>query len=86
MLQPEQQVANVVKALLHTGAVKATKFLSEYATVKATQLGRPCRNARARSVLVTFGAPNYAERHFIKQCKAAGEPFPVKKIQLKFKA
>ena len=86
MQQPEQHVANVVRSLLRTGAFRATKFLNESATIRATQLGRPRKNARARSVLVTFGSPNYAERRFIRRCKAAGEPFPVKKIQLKFKA
>jgi hypothetical protein len=32
----------------------------------------------------TIGKPNYEEREFIKKCKKAGEPFPVKKIQVKF--
>jgi len=35
-------------------------------------------------MVLTIGRPNYAEREFIKLCKKAGEPFPVKKMQLKF--
>jgi hypothetical protein len=34
-------------------------------------------------VTPTIGIPNYL-REFIRKCKKAGEPFPVKKIQLKF--
>lgn len=33
---------------------------------------------------LTVGRPNYLEREFIKSCKKANEPFPIKKIQLKF--
>jgi len=34
-------------------------------------------------MVVTYGAPNYIEAKFVKVCKKAGEPFPVKKIQFR---
>lgn len=33
-------------------------------------------------IRLTIGKPNYAEREFIKDCKKAGEPFPVERVQL----
>jgi hypothetical protein len=32
--------------------------------------------------VVTFGAPGYKQQRFIDACLTAGEPFPVKKVQL----
>lgn len=34
--------------------------------------------------IVKFGRPNYKEREFIKACKKANEPFPIKKLQIKY--
>lgn len=62
---------------------KATKYLSPTLVIKATLRGKRDRRNSADTVLVTVGSPNYLERQFIKNCKKAGEPFPVKKIQLK---
>lgn len=78
-------VGDLVGHVLSSLNVKrATKFLSPGMVVKATYVGKPGGRARAHHVKVTIGSPNYAEREFIKQCKKAGEPFPVKKVQLKF--
>lgn len=77
-------VAHVMAELLESSAIKATKYLSEKLTVKGTFRGRVTARARTAEILFTVGAPNYAEREFIKQCRKAGEPFPVKKVQLKF--
>lgn len=78
----------VIEALLSApGIVRATKYAHELETIKATR--RTFRRAKGKpfseEIIVTVGRPNYAERAFIKQCKKAGEPFPVKKIQLKLK-
>jgi hypothetical protein len=35
-------------------------------------------------IALTIGAPNYAARQFIKRCKQAGEPFPVKKLRFTY--
>ncbi len=77
--------SKTVEMLLRTDAYRATKFLSETATVKATQRHRRRRHDKTREVIITFGAPNYAEREFIRKCKRAGEPFPIKRVQLKFR-
>lgn len=77
--------SNLIETLLTTGAHTATKYLSDKRTAKATRRlynGKPIR--RQLQFVVTVGPPNYAEREFIKKCKKAGEPLPVKKIQLKF--
>lgn len=80
-------VRTVVAALLENGARRATKFLSETETVVAARQvynGKISKRDRRVTVVVSFGRPNYAERLFIKRCRKAGEPFPVKKVQLKF--
>lgn len=92
------QIASVARSVLSdlfkTGAMRATKYLSAKQTVKATMRHgrfayRIVDGARVlvrAEVLVTIGKPNFAERRFIKLCEKAGEPFPVKKIQLRFPA
>jgi hypothetical protein len=81
-------VSEVVNALLTNGAKTATAYLSPKHVVRASirliKGKLPPKHSKTVEVLVTIGAPNYAAREFIKTCKKAGEPFPVKKIQLKF--
>ncbi len=73
----------VILAVLETGAVTATKYLSPRQTIKATR--RRFRRGRSRKteILVTAGGPNYSERKFIKDAIKAGEPFPVKRVILR---
>jgi hypothetical protein len=83
---PMNAVTQVVEVLLRTDARKATKYLSERDVVKASR--RIYRRGRARGadigIVLKIGRPNYEEREFIRRCKAAGEPLPVRKVQLKF--
>ena len=80
-------VEKVIAALLNSGARRATKYLQPGVVISAC---RPCydgklgskRDTRA-TIVVKLGRPNYEERKFIRACLKAGEPFPVKKIQLK---
>ena len=72
----------VVKAVLE-GSRKATRYVSPMTVVKATARHRPRMRSRTVEIVVTIGRPNYAERAFIRQAKKAGEPFPVRKIQVK---
>jgi len=85
---PNYTVFNTLaKAIIEGGAMKATKYISPNETAKATRRTykeRQGKNAPIE-ILFTIGAPNYEEREFIKKLKKAGEPFPVKKIQMKFK-
>lgn len=75
---------DLAAAIIDGGAMKATKFISPKETAKATRRGKATKRSRTMEILFTIGVPNYAEREFIKQCKKVGEPFPVKKLQLKF--
>lgn len=80
-------VARVVGALLVSGAHRATKYVSEKFVVNATRPfygGKAPRKGSKVEIVVTMGRPNYAHRAFIRRCKKAGEPLPVRKIQLKF--
>jgi hypothetical protein len=77
-------VGRLLETLLDADARKVTKYLAPDLTVKATRQGRRHRGSRQQTFLVTIGTPNYAERAFIKACQAAGETFPVKKIQIHF--
>jgi hypothetical protein len=75
-----------VRAILYGGAVKATKYISEKLTVKATRKlygKKRLPSRKAYEIVLTAGKPNHEERAFIKKLGKAGEPFPVKKVQLK---
>ena len=77
---------SVLARCLYDGAYKATKYISEKETVKATRKrfkGKIRKRERIVEIIFTVGSPNYEEREFIKKCKKTGESFPVKKIQLK---
>jgi hypothetical protein len=77
-------IGELFEIVLEGGAKRATKYVSKSLTVKATLQGKRDNRSRQSTVLLTIGSPNYAERKFIKQCIAAGEPFPVKKTQIKW--
>lgn len=73
----------VCAALIGSDAKSAIKYIDDKTVVKATWHNKPKSNSRSETMVVSFGAPNYLEREFIRKCKIAGEPFPVKKIQLR---
>jgi len=75
-------IAQVAELVLYSGYYRATKFVSDEFTVKATRQFKPDKRDRQESFIVTVGKPNYKERKFIALCKKAGETFPVRKIQL----
>lgn len=84
---PMNAVTHTVEMLLRQEAHRATKYLSEKEVVTATRKlfgNKIDKRDRNIEIILKIGRPNYIEREFIKQCKKAGEPFPVKKIQLKF--
>jgi len=62
---------------------KATQYISSTWIVKLTRVGKS-RKVRTEDYRLTIGAPNYAERQYIKKLQKAGEPFPVKKIHVKY--
>lgn len=80
-----------VKYLTPQLVVKATRIIHRKLLKKRSKKTRSVRGdrvidlrARAASVVLTVGVPGYLERDFIKAAQRAGEPFPVKKVQLKF--
>jgi hypothetical protein len=74
----------LVNMIIELGAKRVTKYISPKLTVKATHQGKHDRRDKSNTVLVTIGRPNYSEREFIKTAQKAGEPFPVKKVQIKW--
>lgn len=63
---------------------KGTSYIAENFVIKASRTHPYRKNNRSESFVVTVGKPNYEERAFIKKCKKAGEPLPVKKTQFKY--
>jgi len=77
-------VNNVVEACMETEARKATIYVSPVLVVKATRRHRAKKNEVHVEILLTIGRPNFDECKFIKDCIKAKEPFPIKKMQLKY--
>lgn len=74
-------------ATLSANAHTGTAYISPIYTIRATRRltrGKIVAGDRRIEVLVTIGEPNYKAAKFIKAAKAAGEPFPIRKIQLQF--
>ena len=77
-------ISTVVDNLLETNSYKAEKYLTDKLVVRATRKSYKGKFAKGNiEILLVVGKPNFAQREFIKDCKKAGEPFPVKRIQLK---
>lgn len=70
-------------ALIASDAKTAVKFLDEKTVVRATWHNKPSGRNSRETMVVSYGAPNFREREFVKSCKKAGQPLPVKKIQLR---
>ena len=80
-----KQIQKVTDALIGTDAKRATVFLAPNLVVRATRrrYRRGPRKSDPVEIFVTIGRPNYLERDMVKDFKRAGEPFPVKKVQIK---
>lgn len=76
-------ITKAVELLLRGDLKRATKYISPTEVVSVQRVGKLDKRDRAIVVVVKIGSPNYEEREFIAKCKKVGEPFPVKKIQLK---
>lgn len=80
-------VSSVVEQLLRSEAVKAVKYLAPNQVVRAVRkkiIGKGIDKRGNIQITLTIGKPNYVERQQVALFRAAKEPFPVKKIQLKF--
>lgn len=60
------------------GIKSAFVCLDSRLVVKATKRHKDDGRHSRIEFVVTAGAPNYRERAFLKACRKAGEPFPVK--------
>lgn len=85
-----QYLNEVVAALVDHKLRRATKYVSPTRVIRAHRIvgGRAIGNdpkvdgrSTEISVRLKIGPPNFHEREFIKDCIAAGEPFPIKQIQ-----
>lgn len=61
---------------------RATLIVSPKFTLKITRHRPVDLREKNETYILTLGRPNYVERIFIKDCIAAGEPFPIKKALL----
>ncbi len=82
--QELKAVQETVDLVVSGGAKRAVKYLSPTRTVKATARHKHGSKDSAVVVVVTIGVPNYAESKYIKLLKKAEEPFPVKKLRVKW--
>lgn len=80
----DKALTEIFGAIIGQGAKSAIKYLGPKSVIKGTFHGKRDKRARSVNVVLSIGAPNYAERQFIKKAVAAGEPFPIKKVVLKF--
>ena len=82
----EQAIASVYATMLtDPHKIKTcTKYLGLTLVVRLTRRHKFSKRNSRNEYVLTIGKPNYLERAFIKSCKKAGEPFPVKKVQIKF--
>ncbi len=85
-----EESSSVVKTIIDSNIIiSATKYLGEKLIIRAVRKRYKnlagCKRFTKGNVeiVLTIGKPNYAERQFIKLAKKTGEPFPIKKIQLK---
>lgn len=63
---------------------KATLYIGEKQVVSVCRRFKFSRRNTREDFVLKVGAPNFEQREFIKRCKRAGEPLPVRKVQLKF--
>jgi len=77
--------AELADCITHAGAYKATKYISEKLTIKATRKRYKKKLVEQLvEIMFTMGCPNYEERQFIKKMKKTKMPFPHKGLVIKF--
>ena len=78
-------IQKVCEAVMGGEVVKATQYISPKLIVRAVRkrFNKKIYKGSNIEIHLTIGKPNYLEREFIEDCQKSGEPFPVKKVQLK---
>lgn len=78
-------LAQCLRALQDTTeARRATVYLGEKLVVSTCRRFRFSKRNTRNDFVVKIGVPNYEERNFLRACKKAGEPLPVRRVQLKY--
>lgn len=77
-------VSHAFTAIMDMDARQAVVYQSPYTCVKVTRQFKPNKRNTRESFVLTIGRPNAAGEKFVKLCQKAGEPFPIRKVQLKF--
>lgn len=80
----ERGVREVFRSTMGWGARMATYYINDRLIVRATRRMAPDGRAKRVEMVLTYGAPNFVERRFIRLCKQAGEPLPVRRVQVKW--
>ena len=82
-----QSISELAEIILEGKAVQATKYFSDKLIVRASRRTYGGKIVKGNTeILFTIVQPNYREREFIKLCKRAKVPFPLKEIQVKWPA
>lgn len=83
MAKYPQEVPKMLATLFaHDDVRRVTFYGSPAFTIKITRMAKPDKREKAEHFILSMGRPNYAEKKFIKDCQKAGEPFPVRRVQL----
>lgn len=84
-------IGRVVNQVLEIKGVRqATKYFSDKEVLNATRKTYGPKGKKrilkgdGVEIVLKWGKPNLAQRQFIKSCKKAKEPFPIKNIQLRY--
>jgi len=81
-MDAQKAVSLAVKALLESDAKRAVYYIEPKKVVSVCRRFKASKRATRDDFVLKIGKPNYLERLFVKDCVKAGEPFPVKKVQL----
>ena len=80
---PAKAFEKTVRALVGSDARSAVYYIGPKLVVRATWRHKPRANNTREELVLTFGAPNYLEKFFVKDAVRAEEPFPIRRVQLK---
>lgn len=79
----------ILKAIGMLGAMpelrSASVFQAPDFVITATRRGKCDGRAMHSELVLTVGKPNFRGRAFVKACLKAGEPFPVRKVQVRWR-
>lgn len=83
MLQANSYVGLLI-SIIEAGSLIRTayKVISPKLVVRVSRRTKFYKRNRRNEFVVTVGEPNYKTVKFIKDCKAAKEPFPVMRVQI----